>query len=377
MRHRYPEETVVSGTTTFESAMEHVLAVTSPISSPRQRGATCLNNPVGASDVWGLTKDFSWPASRGSVTALLPDLVAINLELSSCTVTAGHIALTFRYSDTVSNYSLVVVLDAIPEQKFDQAFQVDLIKALCRPPSSELRSKHETCRSANTDMLISRHESPVTHVAFLRSYQGGHPHEKKSMQPQKAHPLRCVITREDGGAYAWEWSHDRLQWTYLNCFNVATEGSTSRIGSIDSYAACGGSHGVVFRSTPDAASDIMSRLVSFDTAPTLATHPTRIVVGPLVSVLPPAKANAVIEWMRGSHVGLWMVTSANDIFLRSATSPGCLHTVLNRSTCAQDSMARPTDPTDVLLLRCVHTTTGALVTMDPVTGQVWTCQERH
>ncbi|RHX98668.1 hypothetical protein DYB36_006946 [Aphanomyces astaci] len=327
---------------------------------------------------------MNWPASRGTVTALLPDLVAMNLELSACAVTPGHIALTFRYSDTVSNYSLVVVLDAIPEQKFDQAFQIDLIKALCSPPSSELRSNHETFRSANTDMLISRHESPVTHVAFLRSRVGHNVN-----QPQKVHPLRCVITREDGGAYVWEWGHEKFDWTFLNSFNVANEldgsGAPSpRITTMDSFAAGAAFHGLAFHDKGSSATSskggaVVARLVSFETTPTLAKHPTHIIVGSVVPMLLPPPSS--VRWMQGSHVGLWMVTNDNHIYLRSSTSPMTLHTSWGVSQNPADKVEEGavnsvTETPPELLFRCIHSTTGALVTLHPHTGQVWTCQAR-
>ncbi|KAF0688099.1 Aste57867_20260 [Aphanomyces stellatus] len=323
--------------------MQHVLAPTSPQASPRLAPSLGINH-VSASDVWGLTKDMNWPASRGSVTALLPDLVAMNLELSSCTVTAGHMALCFRFSDTVSNYSLVVVLDAIPDRSFDQAFQLELIKELCKATSSELRSKQDTFRSTNTDMLVSRHESPVVNVAFLRSPSAG--------TAQKAQLLRCLVTRQDGATHVWEWGTDKFSWTYLNACQVSPEES-SRIMSMSTTTVFSGHHALAWRT---AASSLHLRHLRFDLIPSLAKHPTHVVLGHQTLSI---SVDGTILFLHGSSVGLWVVTDT-AIHLRSAASPSTL---------------RVGFAPDARLLCCVHTITGALVLVHPSTGQLWTCTE--
>ncbi|KAG9402847.1 hypothetical protein AC1031_006388 [Aphanomyces cochlioides] len=311
--------------------------VRSPLQSPRVAAASSGHDLEG----WSLTKEMNWPASRGSVTALLPDLVAMNLELASCTVTSGHVALCFAYADTVSNYSLVVVLDAIPEQKFDQAFQLDLIKELCKPSSTDLRSQEQRFRASNTDMLLSRHESRVIDIAFLRA--------DKTLS-SKAKPLRCLVVCEDGMGYLWEW-HPYV-WTFLNQAEITSE---SRLTHAQVSSSFSGQYTFAWRQQQPAPDTLHMRHLTFELEASLARHPTSIGLGHLMTTSLPG-----LHWMRDSRLGLWLVT-AEEIHLQSFTTPMALR------------IQHPCPQTSQPLVLSVHATTGALAMFDLSSKMLWLC----
>ncbi|OQS02493.1 hypothetical protein THRCLA_05143 [Thraustotheca clavata] len=274
----------------------------------------------GKGATWSLTKEMVWPCSRGCITSLLPSLNAKGFDLVLVTATSGHVALCFR-QENENTIDLVVVVDAVPEQKFDQPFQLDIIGELRKDTT-------ENFLAANVDMILCRHSVEIKHIAFLKE-------ASVKASKQSAQTLRCVVVRSDGSAYVWEWSAEKFAWTYLNFFSFAE--NSSRILLSTTFPSFGGHHGLAWWS----GNALSYRHVAFEIAPSLAKHPTHIVVGNLVTI----SNSDPILFMCGSKLGLWFVTE-KLVSLQNEKSPSTL-TALNSSTPQKF---------------CIHDLTGALIT---------------
>ncbi|EQC29667.1 hypothetical protein SDRG_12671 [Saprolegnia diclina VS20] len=254
----------------------------------------------------------------------------MNLHLALVEAVAGHIAACFRYTDPLgdlahgkSPFDLVLVVDATPEPKYDQAFQLELLQELASDASSD------PFVAANTDMLLSRHNAPVLHMAFLRA-----PSSKT---------LRFVVARRDGHAYVWEWALEKLAWVFLNSFCFSSEPAAD----LSAFPTFAGAHGLAWS---DANGALQCRHVSFETIPSLAKHPTHIVVGHPMTLHSDASSRVTLL---SSSRGLWLLSDCH-VQLKSAQSPvthACPH---------------PSPLFDVVA--CVHDVTGALLTLSKSTG---------
>ncbi|KDO21158.1 hypothetical protein SPRG_12939 [Saprolegnia parasitica CBS 223.65] len=281
-----------------------------------------------ATECYGLTKDLPWPCARGSLASLIPSLAAMNLHLALVEAVAGHIAACFRYRDPLgdvahgrSPFDLVLIVDATPEPKYDQAFQLELLQELAADASPD------PFVAANTDMLLARHNAPVLHMAFLRASK----------------TLRFVVARQDGHAYVWEWAREKLSWVYLNSFRFADD----PVAALTAFPTFAGAHGLAWS---DANGALQCRHVSFETIPSLAKHPTHIVVGHPMTL--PRDASSRVALLSSSR-GLWLVSDCH-VELKSAQSP------------VTHSCSHPSPLLD--LVACVHDVTGALLTLAKSSG---------
>ncbi|OQR96316.1 hypothetical protein ACHHYP_16104 [Achlya hypogyna] len=309
---------------------------------PRSPVASAVARTTRASmDTWMLTKELPWPCSRGSVASLLPSLVAMELHLASVASAAGHIGLCFRYADPLGDeehgrcpYDIVLVVDAIPEPKFDQAFQLELLQELANDTSTE------SFVAANTDMLLSRHNASVVHMAFLRTPFPSSP---------SASTLRCLVARADGRAYVWEWASDKVAWIYLNVFSFAPSPPPALV--FTTFPAFGGQHGLAWWAP---AEPVAFRNVGFEAVPSLAKHPTHMLVGNPLSLA--VVATHPVQ-LFGSALGLWIIAD-DAVLLKSARSP--------------ETLSTPAPGNSIV---CVHDLTGALIILSPTSRALHIVQE--
>ncbi|KAG7379477.1 hypothetical protein PHYPSEUDO_008524 [Phytophthora pseudosyringae] len=205
-----------------------------------------------------------------------------------------------------------------------------------------------------------------------------------------AAPLRCVVAREDGVAFLWEWQADLFQWVFLNrlCFlenpnlkwtrpvaafttmDLPLDSRMSGVsGSGSSNSGGPGSSGateLVWWSTATKHEPKLKlRRLRFERA-TDALRATDVVVGSTFTPKPTCEA---VEKLLSSKLGLFAVSQTQGIFFRSSTAS--LRTVAlswRQIFLSEDGNAVP-EMSEIII--CLHSVTGELVILHRDSGEVY------
>ncbi|KAE9049265.1 hypothetical protein PR001_g3468 [Phytophthora rubi] len=123
----------------------------------------------------------------------------------------------------------------LPQQQVDE---LELLQELFAPHTRATGGK-EGSVLIKAPLLCARFDCRVVSIRFIRSGGNLHKSQKLSKSSSRglndsfnsgaasssravgaAAPLRCIVAREDGMAFLWEWQADLFQWVFLNrlCF---------------------------------------------------------------------------------------------------------------------------------------------------------------
>ncbi|KAE9302099.1 hypothetical protein PF008_g22572 [Phytophthora fragariae] len=123
----------------------------------------------------------------------------------------------------------------LPQQQVDE---LELLQELFAPHTRAAGGK-EGSVLIKAPLLCARFDCRVVSIRFIRSGGSLHKSQKLSKSSSRglndsfnlgaasssravgaAAPLRCIVAREDGMAFLWEWQADLFQWVFLNrlCF---------------------------------------------------------------------------------------------------------------------------------------------------------------
>ncbi|GLD93494.1 hypothetical protein PINS_up002086 [Pythium insidiosum] len=179
-----------------------------------------------------------------------------------------------------------------------------------------------------------------------------------------ASPLRCVVAREDGMCFIWEWGADLFQWTFLNrfCFLENPNLKWTRPVLAFTTVACGGNSAVAV-AAGSLASDVAetTELVWWSAenkdVPRLwrrriqyaldrNTFRTEIRVGSAFEL--PGVDDLLA--LHSSRLGLWVVSRAHGVWFRGTSALGT----------AKIQWQELCDGSDDVL-SCVHNVTGELL----------------
>ncbi|KAK1947201.1 hypothetical protein P3T76_001211 [Phytophthora citrophthora] len=360
-------------------------------------------------------------------------------ELELCIPTAGHLALVLvrkppgiqlippigRSSTQPTSTSgsapaaprVVYVLDALPpsgrrsqqsasqsrkknapgvQLPAQQLDELELLQELFAPHTRAAGGK-EGSVLIKAPLLCARFDCKVVSIRFIRS-GGGLQKSHKTSRGMKdsssgstvvgsAAPLRCVVAREDGMAFLWEWQADLCQWVFLNrlCFlenpnlkwtrPVAAFTTTDLpMDSIMSGMRDTGSSGLSSSGATEFAwwstatkhePKLKLRRLRFERA-TNALRATDVVVG---SAFHPKPTCDDAVKLLSSKLGLFTISKTQGIFFRSSTAS--LQTVAlswNKVFCTEEERENPEMPE---ILMCVHNVTGELVILRRDYGELY------
>lgn len=209
------------------------------------------------------------------------------------------------------------------------------------------RATKDSCILTKPPMLCARFDCRLVGVRFTRSATG---------------PLRCVVAREDGMCYLWEWSGDLQQWSFLNrfCFldnsNLKWTRPVRLFTTVDctSHSDDGETETTELAWwSAEAKTDPKLFVRKLQYGVQKSTFRTEIRIGSAFQV-----ATRDVAALRGSRLGLWIVSRVDGVSLRSAHALQTLHVPWTHVLPSVDHQAGPSVD-DVL--SCVHSTTSELV----------------
>ncbi|CEG48127.1 uncharacterized protein PHALS_05600 [Plasmopara halstedii] len=374
---------------------------------------------------------LTWPAARGA--RLLRFLTSSQekkdeseanissedfpYDLELCVPTAGHVALVLvqkaaetqihsamtRQSNNVAR--VVYVLDAIPPSRRgprDETSQtrnlktpggqflshpvdeIELLRELFAPQKRATGGK-EGSVVVKPPVLCARFDCQVISIQFIRGRSGLQPiltGQKDSSSCFRASslaaatPLRCVVAREDGMAFLWEWQADLFQWIFLNrlCFlenpnlkwtkPVAAFTTTDLPLSIQTPGPSESTSGVGFSGATEFVwwstatkhePKLKLRRLRFERA-TDALRATDVIVG---SAFTPQPSCSDIVKLFSSKLGLFAVSRTQGIFFRSSTAS--LQTVSLSWRMIFSLNEKAVIPAMSKMALCLHTITGELM----------------
>ncbi|KAF4140936.1 hypothetical protein GN958_ATG09784 [Phytophthora infestans] len=385
---------------------------------------------------------LTWPAVRGArlLRALTPTQggedaqaeedyhfsSAFPYELELCVPTAGHVALVLVHRPpevqlipTMTRSStqpapaaprVVYVLDALPPSRRgaredssksrknktpgeqlppQQVDELELLQELFAPHTRAAGGK-EGSVLIKPPVLCARFDCRVVSIRFIRS-GGSRQHTKK---PQRGlndssssfkssrvigtAPLRCVVAREDGMAFLWEWQADLFQWVFLNrlCFlenpnlkwtrpvaaftttYLPLEDAASGRGS----GASGATEFVWWSTATKHEPKLKLRRLRFERA-TDALRATDVVMGSAFTSK--STCDDVVKLL-SSKLGLYAISKTQGVLFRSSTAS--LRTV---ALSWEDIFMRSQVLEMSQLAMCLHTVTGELVILHRETGDVY------
>ncbi|RLN92482.1 hypothetical protein BBJ28_00020428 [Nothophytophthora sp. Chile5] len=334
---------------------------------------------------------------------------------------------------------VVYVLDAVPPSRAtsggsnsrgsrrkkilqQQVDELDLLQELFAPATRAVGGKDGSVL-AKAPLLCARFDCRVVSVRFIcsgGSSQQQHPNPSRTNSQGKGGlsdsfrslssssssnspptqvvatpaPLRCVVAREDGMAYLWEWQADLYQWIFLNrfCFlenpNLkwtrpvaaftsidlplsssmnSSQGlnSSGELGSSSGPAANGATELAWWSTATKQEPKLKLRRLRFERA-TDALRATDVVVG---SAFSPKLPCADVSELLSSKLGLFAISETAGIFFRSATAS--LRTVaLNWDAILPPSEGSTTSDVSQLVI-CLHNVTGELILLHRKSGVVY------
>lgn len=246
---------------------------------------------------------------------------------------------------------------------------------------------------AKAPLLCARFDCAIVSVRFV----GAEPAKAATAMTAStmSSPLRCVVAREDGMAFLWEWRADLHQWTFMNRFCFLENPNLSWTKPVVAFTATqsdkqnGGTRTVVQQhrhhskasahNAGDMEEEVGGRfdLVWWSTEvkqePKLwqrtvrfvreaNTFRTDAVVGSAHSILPSSCTD--ITKLLPSKLGLWALSSTNGVFFRSAT---LLSTLQASWESATTGLASDSDAA----VGCIHNVTGELLILHRSSGAVF------
>lgn len=293
-------------------------------------------------------------------------------------------------------------LTPVPVSQYD-VDEVELIEELLAAPRA---SGSDGAVLAKAPLLCARFDCRVVGVRFI-----GAEAAKPSATGVSA-PLRCVVAREDGMAFLWEWRADLHQWTFMNrfCFlenpNLSwtkpvvaftatqTDAQPVRLAAgargppLPHLRSSGGAYGVSdgeeevggpmelswWSTEVKHEPKLWQRSVRF--VRETNTFRTDVVVGSAHAILPPSCTD--VATLLPSKVGLWAISASAGIFFRSASLLSTLSMSWETATTAQDTTPtgngnRDESPSHTIeaVVVCSHNVTGELLVVQRATGAVF------
>uniref|UniRef100_A0AAV1TGM6 RAVE complex protein Rav1 C-terminal domain-containing protein n=1 Tax=Peronospora matthiolae TaxID=2874970 RepID=A0AAV1TGM6_9STRA len=205
-----------------------------------------------------------------------------------------------------------------------------------------------------------------------------------------AAPLRCVVARDDGMAFLWEWQADLFQWVFLNklCFlenpnlkwtrpvvafttsdlpldcKLSTLSLNTRGGNGNESGPSGATEFIWWSRATKHEPKLKIRRLRFERA-TDALRATDVVVGN--AFIPKPFCNDVVELL-SSKLGLFVISRSQGVFFRSSVSS--LKTVTlnwNQFFLPEESIALEMSQ----FVLCLHSVTGELVILHRESGGIY------
>ncbi|KAE8906568.1 hypothetical protein PF010_g27596 [Phytophthora fragariae] len=296
----------------------------------------------------------------------------------------------------------------LPQQQVDE---LELLQELFAPHTRAAGGK-EGSVLIKAPLLCARFDCRVVSIRFIRSGGSLHKSQKLSKSSSRglndsfnlgaasssravgaAAPLRCIVAREDGMAFLWEWQADLFQWVFLNrlCFlenpnlkwtrpvaaftttdlplDSSMLGLSGEAGGGSGNGNGSGSSGateLVWWSTATKQEPKLKlRRLRFERA-TDALRATDVVVG---SAFTPKPACDDIVKLLSSKLGLFAISKTQGIFFRSSTAS--LRTVGLSWHSIVSLDEESAIPEIAQLMICVHSVTGELVVLHRASGEVF------
>lgn len=234
---------------------------------------------------------------------------------------------------------------------------------------------------AKSPLLSARFDCKVVAIKFMRGNASASSSLSRSQQQRSASgttTLRCVVAREDGMAFIWEWGSDLHQWTFLNQFCFLENPNLKWTKPVVAFTATEMAwHG---ETTEFAWWSMESKqepklcLRKIQYAQEQSTFRTEITIGNPFSL-----TCTQVVGLQSSRLGLWIVTRAMGVHFRSAESLRMVslswHAVLsgdnNNGVKDVDTIkAAMADPASQLLT-CLHNVTGELLVLVRGSGAVY------
>ncbi|GMF25571.1 unnamed protein product [Phytophthora lilii] len=351
------------------------------------------------------------PPARSNTTPLTPTAAAPAAPRVVCVLDALPPSRRGGYEDKAKAGKNKKTPGAqLPQQQVDE---LELLEELFAPHTRAAGGK-EGSVLVKAPLLCARFDCRVVSIRFIRS--GG-----SLQQPQKrnrsgsrglndssasfnssssssavtssrvvgaAAPLRCVVAREDGMAFLWEWQADLFQWVFLNrlCFlenpnlkwtrpvaaftTTDLPLDTNMSGEIGSSGGNGsGSSGateLVWWSTATKHEPKLKlRRLRFERA-TDALRATDVVVGSAFS--PKPMCDDVVELL-SSKLGLFAISKTQGIFFRSSIASLRTLALSWHNIFSCDTESTTIELSQVMI--CVHSVTGELVILRRESGEVY------
>lgn len=233
---------------------------------------------------------------------------------------------------------------------------------------------------AKSPLLSARFDCKVVAIKFMRgnanSTSTSLSGSNNSSTNSTTTTLRCVVAREDGMAFLWEWGNDLHQWSFLNQFCFLENPNLKWTKPVVAFTATEMAwHG---ETTEFAWWSMESKqepklcLRRIQYAQEQSTFRTEITIGNPFSLT----CTQVIS-LRSSKLGLWIVTRTMGVHFRSAESLRMVSlswlAVLSgdKSSSGEDDTVRAAtvDPASQLLT-CLHNVTGELLVLVRGSGAV-------
>lgn len=391
---------------------------------------------------------LKWPAMRGArlLHALTSSqkeehgdkVTAFNeafpYDVELCVPTAGHVALVLVQKAaelqlqaavtcqpvTPTNHApaaprVVYVLDALPlstRGTRDEPSQTQKSKPsggqfLSQPvdemelleelfaPSTRATGGNDGSVVVKPPMLCARFECPVISIQFIRGRGDLQPLAKGQSKSvgffatsrlASAMPLRCIVAREDGMAFLWEWQADLFQWVFLNrlCFlenpnlkwtkpvavfttmELPLDSQVAGLCEKTSNVGASGATELVWWSTATKHEPKLKlRRLRFDRA-TDALRATDIIVGSAFTLNP--SCDDIVKLL-SSKLGLYAISRTQGVFFRSSTAS--LQTTHLSWQAIFSSVEASVASAMAGCMTCVHTVTGELVLFDRETATLY------
>ncbi|KAJ0394890.1 hypothetical protein P43SY_000061 [Pythium insidiosum] len=234
---------------------------------------------------------------------------------------------------------------------------------------------------AKAPLLCARFDSRVIAVRFTRDDAARPPpppssssssssppasssSDSKSPAPS-ASPLRCVVAREDGMCYIWEWGADLFQWTFLNRFCFLENPNLKWTRPVLAFTTISSRGDGALASDVAETTELAWWSAENKDAPRLwlrkiqyaldrNTFRTEIRVGSAFE-LPGVGQLLALE---SSRLGLWVVTRLHGVWFRGTG-------VLGTAKLSWRELSGADGEPDVDVLSCVHNVTGELLLLLP------------
>ncbi|CAI5714678.1 unnamed protein product [Hyaloperonospora brassicae] len=206
-----------------------------------------------------------------------------------------------------------------------------------------------------------------------------------------ASPLRCVVAREDGMAFMWEWQADLFQWVFLNklCFlenpnlkwtrpvvafttsdiplDCKMPGSSlgTRSSNGNEIGPSGGTEFVWWSTATKHEPKLKVRRLRFERAID-ALRATDVVVGN--AFVPKPLCHDVVQLL-SSKLGLFVVSRSQGVFFRSSVASLKTVTVDWHEVFSLDKAAATPEMSQMIM--CLHSVTGELVILHRKSGEIY------